>query len=345
MNRALQAFTGPLRIVPALILAVVAVSILVPDFLSDRTLGAVLDRSNINGIIALGLAVAIIAGQIDLSIGSTLAVSGLVAIALQDELGAPLAALVGVVAGAGIGAINGFMVTRLGINSLVATLASLIFFRSLALTASSGQPVSGTDFTFALLADRTLLPGITVRTVIFLGLAVILQLVISGTVLGRNLMAVGGNPHAARAAGVPASAYAFAALTFSGACAGLGGVLLALTLNTGSPAVGEQTLIAVLAAVLIGGTRLEGGAGSALGTVAGVLTIAVVVTGLEFSNVPAYYQQIVTGSILLAVVASELLPRFRTRASRAQARSAREATADDHALSAARGPTSDKDDT
>lgn len=313
-HRILAALTGELRIVPALVLALVAVSVLVPDFLGDQTLGAVLDRSNINGIIALGMAVALIAGQLDLSVGSTLAVSGLVAIGLQEQLGAPLAALAGVAVGAGIGAINGFMVTRLGVNSLVATLASLIFFRSLALTTSSGQPISGIDFDLALLVDRELLPGVTVRTTIFLLLALVLQLVISGTVVGRNLMAVGGNAHSARAAGVPASGYALAALTFSGACAGLGGVLLALTLNTGSPAVGEQTLIAVLAAVLIGGTRLEGGAGSALGTLAGVLTISVVVTAMEFSNVPAYYQQIVTGSILLAVVVSELLPRLQARA-------------------------------
>lgn len=302
-------FLGIVRYRVAIILvATIAISAsLVPGILEFRALSLSLDRVGTTALVAVGVTLVLIAGKLDLSGGAILALSGITAIGLQAELGQIPAAIVGVGVGIAAGIVNGYLVVVLRINSLVATLASMLFFRALCHFITESRPVSGLDPLFGLAVSRPIEGTFTLRAILFVLALVLLHLWLTRAVAGRNLFAVGSNPVSAEASGIRSNAYVFGTFVFAGAMAGVAGVIQSLSVNTGSPVFGESTSLLAIAAVVIGGTRLEGGRGSALGTLGGLLVIAVLTTAMEFSNVPAYIQNIVTGVILLLLI---LLDRF-----------------------------------
>ncbi|MAT18532.1 MAG: ribose ABC transporter permease [Leifsonia sp.] len=302
-------FLGIVRYRVAIILvATIAISAsLVPGILEFRALSLSLDRVGTAALVAVGVTLVLIAGKLDLSGGAILALSGITAIGLQAELGQIPAAIVGVGVGIAAGIVNGYLVVVLRINSLVATLASMLFFRALCHFITESRPVSGLDPLFGLAVSRPIEGTFTLRAIVFVLALVLLHLWLTRAVAGRNLFAVGSNPVSAEASGIRSNAYVFGTFVFAGTMAGVAGVIQSLSVNTGSPVFGESTSLLAIAAVVIGGTRLEGGRGSALGTLGGLLVIAVLTTAMEFSNVPAYIQNIVTGVILLLLI---LLDRF-----------------------------------
>ena len=302
-------FLGIVRYRVAIILvATIAISAsLVPGILEFRALSLSLDRVGTTALVAVGVPLVLIAGKLDLSGGAILALSGITAIGLQAELGQIPAAIVGVGVGIAAGIVNGYLVVVLRINSLVATLASMLFFRALCHFITESRPVSGLDPLFGLAVSRPIEGTFTLRAIVFVLALVLLHLWLTRAVAGRNLFAVGSNPVSAEASGIRSNAYVFGTFVFAGTMAGVAGVIQSLSVNTGSPVFGESTSLLAIAAVVIGGTRLEGGRGSALGTLGGLLVIAVLTTAMEFSNVPAYIQNIVTGVILLLLI---LLDRF-----------------------------------
>ncbi|UJQ95019.1 ABC transporter permease [Mariluticola halotolerans] len=288
----------------AIILAatLIVACIWVPGFASLSTASLGLDRGATIGIIAIGLTVLLIAGQIDLSGGAVFALSGIVAIGLQPSIGIWPAAFVGILAGAACGVVNGLLSVVFKVNSLVATLATMLIFRAIAHWITNSQPVAGVDIMFSLAMAKIYLDLFTVRSGLFLIALVLLHFWLTRTVSGRNLFAVGSNATAAESSGIAANVVLFFSFVFASTLAGLAGVLQSLTANTGSPVFGEDLTVMVIAAVVVGGTRLEGGRGSALGTLGGVLTIASLTTAMEFQSVPAYIQQVVTGLILILLV-------------------------------------------
>ncbi|MDG4648683.1 ABC transporter permease [Roseibacterium sp. SDUM158017] len=290
------------RIAVILALTVGIATAIVPGFASLTTLSLAVDRGAAMGIVAVGLTVLLIAGKIDLSVGSVFAVSGIVAIQLQPALGLWPAAIVGVLAGMLCGAINGFVTVQLKVNALVATLATMLMFRAVAHWLTDSQPLAGGHIMFSIELSRIYLDLFTARSALFLLLVLALHVWLSRTVGGRNLYAVGSNSEAAEASGLPVDRIVFLGFIFAGGMAGLAGVLQALATNTGSPVFGAEMTVAVIAAVVVGGTRIEGGRGSALGTLGGVLTIAALTTAMEFQSVPAYFQRIVAGLILILIV-------------------------------------------
>ncbi len=211
--------------------------------------------------------------------------------------------IVGVLAGA----INGALVVVLKINSLVATLASMLFFRALCHLITESRPISGVDPFFGIPLTPPLAGTVSMRVVLFLALIVLLHVWLTRAVSGRNLFAVGSNPASAAASGVRANLYLFGAFVFAGTMAGIAGVTFSVASNTGSPMFGDTIVLTAIAAVVIGGTRLEGGVGSALGTLGGLLTLAALTTAMEYQSIPAYVQDIVTGAILILLI---LLDRF-----------------------------------
>lgn len=290
------------RVVFILAITLVISTIFVPSFFTTGTLNITLDRAATMGIIAVGLTVLLIAGQIDLSSGAILGLTGIVAMGLQPQLGSVGAALVGVLVGAAVGVVNGILVVKLHVNSLVATLASMLAVRAVAHWITGSQPISGQDMMFGLSVSRTIAGLFNFRSLLFLVLIVALHFWLTKTISGRNLFAVGSNALAATASGVRSDRYLFGGFVFAGLCAGMAGVIQSLSVNTGSPVFGETLTVTVIAAVVVGGTRIEGGRGSALGTLGGVLTLAALTTAMEFQSVPAYIQQIVTGSILILLI-------------------------------------------
>lgn len=301
------------RVAVTLAVAVTACVLLVPGFASATTAGLALDRAASVGLLAAGLTVLLISGKIDLSGGAVFALAGIVAVQLQPQIGILPGALVATAVGMAAGALNGALVIWARINSLVATLATMLMFRAMAHLITESQPVSGIDIMFALEISRTIGGIFTLRGILFLCLIVVLHVWLTRTVAGRNVFATGSNVAAARASGIREQRVHFGAFVFASGLAGLAGILQSLSVNTGSPTFGADLTILAITATVVGGTLIEGGRGSALGTLGGVAVIAVLTTGMEFSSVPAYVQQIVIGVILLMIVALDRTIGFGPR--------------------------------
>ncbi|WP_246680558.1 ABC transporter permease [Mesorhizobium sp. B2-4-13] len=289
-------------------------ALVVPGYLSASTLSLGLDRAATIGLIAIGLTVLLIAGQIDLSGGAVFALAGIISVMLQREIGILPAAIVGILVGTVAGAINGALVVGLKVNSLVLTLATMLIFRSLAHWITNSQPVTGTDIMLSLALAKIYLEIFTIRSALFIVLIVLLHLWLTRSIPGRNVFAVGSNPAAAKESGIASDRIVFLGFVFAGTLAGLAGVLQSLVTNTGSPVFGSELTVAVIAAVVVGGTRLEGGRGSALGTLGGVLTIGSLTIAMEFQSVPAYVQQVVSGLILILLVVLDRVVTTKGRA-------------------------------
>ena len=290
------------RVVVILLATLVIAATFVPGFFEARTLSLGIDRVATMGLIAIGLTVVLIAGQLDLSGGAILALSGIAAVGLQSSLGQVPAALVGIGVGLLAGCFNAILVVILRINSLVATLASMLLFRAICHLITDSRPVSGIDPFFGIPLTQPLLGTVSIRVLIFLALILMLHVWLTSTVVGRNLFAVGSNAASAGASGIRSRAYLFGAFVFSGLMASVAGVTFGIASNTGSPVFGDTIVLTSIAAVVIGGTRLEGGIGSALGTLGGLLTLAALTTAMEYQSIPAYVQDIVTGAILLLLI-------------------------------------------
>lgn len=290
------------RVIVFLAVTLVVSSIVVPTFFTVSTLGLTLDRAATIGIIAVGLTVLLIAGQIDLSSTAVLALSGIVAISFQGQIGSVPAAILGVLVGTVVGVVNGILVVKFQVNSLVATLAMMLSVRAIAHWVTNSQPISGVDVLFGLGVSRSIGGIFTFRSLLFLALILALSFWLTRTVAGRNLFAVGSNATAATASGVRTKRYLYGGFTFAGTCSGVAGVIQSLSVNTGSPVFGDTLIVVVVAAVVVGGTRIEGGRGSALGTLGGVLTLTALTIAMEYQSVSAYVQQVVTGTILILLI-------------------------------------------
>ncbi|KAA3450303.1 ABC transporter permease [Mesorhizobium sp. SARCC-RB16n] len=313
MTRALV-LASQYRVVIILGLTLVISALVVPGYLSASTLSLGLDRAATIGLIAIGLTVLLIAGQIDLSGGAVFALAGIISVILQREIGILPAAIVGILVGTVAGAINGALVVGLKVNSLVLTLATMLIFRSLAHWITNSQPVTGTDIMLSLALAKIYLEIFTIRSALFIILIVLLHVWLTRSIPGRNVFAVGSNPAAAKESGIASDRIVFLGFVFAGMLAGLAGVLQSLVTNTGSPVFGSELTVAVIAAVVVGGTRLEGGRGSALGTLGGVLTIGSLTIAMEFQSIPAYVQQVVSGLILILLVVLDRVVTTKGRA-------------------------------
>jgi inositol transport system permease protein len=297
-----ELFAGRLGIVVTLVVLAGVLAVLNPNFLSAANLTNVIRQVSINGILAVGVTVVLLTGGVDLSLGSVVAVTGVVAAHLAHPGGYPLAVPIaaGILAGAACGAVNGVVVARCGVPSFIATLGMMTAARGLALVLSDGRPISNMSPALTRLAGDV--AGVPIPALILAAVAVAVAWTLKNVRWGRYLYAVGGNVQAARAAGIRVRGVAFLAYTLCGALAGLAGVVLASRITTGQPNAGVGYELDAIAAVVIGGTRLSGGVGGVGGTLLGVLLMGVIGNGLDLLNVPSYYQQIVKGLIIVGAV-------------------------------------------
>ena len=297
-----ELLAGRLGIVIALLALAAVLAVLKPHFLSAANLTNVVRQVSINGILAVGVTVVLLTGGVDLSLGSLVAVTGVVAAHLAHPGEYPLAVPVaaGILAGAACGSVNGAVVTRCGVPSFIATLGMMTAARGLALVLSDGRPVSNMSPALTRLAGDV--AGIPVPALILAAVAAAVAWSLRNLRWGRYLYAVGGNELAARAAGIRVQVVKVAAYVLCGALSGLAGVVLAARITTGQPNAGAGYELDAIAAVVIGGTRLSGGVGGVGGTLLGVLLMGVIGNGLDLLNVPSYYQQIVKGVIIIGAV-------------------------------------------
>jgi ribose transport system permease protein len=287
-----------------------------PGFFSVANVVNVALSIAVTGILAVGMTAVILTGGIDLSVGSVVALSGVAAAMAAAASGSPALAALGVAlaVGALTGAMNGALIGYLRVPAFVATLAMLTVARGLAYIVSSGQSIGNLPSSFGALGGAIVLgvpaPVIVMATVMLAG-----GFVLSRTVFGRHVYAVGGNPEAAWLAGVDTRRVTWLVYLLNGALAGLGGLTLASRLGAGVPNSGLQYELDVIAAVVIGGTSLTGGRGTIAGTLWGTVFIGVLTNGLNLANVDPYVQKIALGVVIVAAVIADQVSR-RTRGER-----------------------------
>jgi inositol transport system permease protein len=274
-----------------------------PNFLTMQNLLIVVRQISINGILAVGVTYVLLTGGVDLSLGSVVALTGVVAasFAHPGEFPVLVPVALGMLAGTACGAVNGAVITFGRIAPFIVTLGMMTVARGLALVLSGGRPVSNLSREFTSIGSGDLL-GLPLPVAILAGVAIISHVFLGNTRLGRYVYAVGGNEHAARAAGINVTGVKIFAYTVCGTMAGLAGVVLASRITTGQPNAGIAYELDAIAAVVIGGTSLSGGVGGIRGTILGALLMGVINNGLDLLNVSSYYQQNVKGLIIVGAV-------------------------------------------
>ena len=288
-----------------------------PAFLKVSNLRGLLNRISVIAIIAIGMTLVIITAGIDLSVGSLIALSAVLTTYLIREYGgaweaSAMAMVLCSIAGAGtcalLGAFTGSMVTFLEVPAFIATLSMMLIASGLAFIISSSETIYQLPDSFTALGRGTLfgVPNPVVLTVV---LYVIAHIVMTRTVFGRHVYAVGGNPDAARLSGVPVRLVLLSCYTICGALAGLGGVIRASELNTGTPIFGFMKELDVIAAVVVGGTSLYGGEGRILGTLIGALIMGVVLNGMNLLDIESHTQKVFLGLIILGAVVLDQLKK------------------------------------
>jgi ribose transport system permease protein len=272
------------------------------NFLQYSNFSLILADVAVLGIVSIGQAIAIISGGFDLSVSGTLPL-GAVAYADFSNRGMawPLAAFVVVLIGAAVGAGNGFVVARLGINPLITTLATLSITAGLAFTITNGVTVAFNDLSAGFWGNNAF-STIEWGVIAFLLLAAIGMAVLRYSVYGRSLYALGGNREASRLAGIRVNLVTASVYVVCGACAAFAGVITASQLLAGSATVGSDANLRSITAVILGGAALTGGVGGIGGTMLGVLLLGTIADGMALMQVQTYYQEIATGCVLLIAV-------------------------------------------
>jgi ribose transport system permease protein len=270
-------------------------------FLSGQNIHNVARQISFDAIIAFGEVIVLIAGGIDLSIGSVLALSAALTMGLQPY-GVGVAVGAALLMGITVGAVNGLLVTKGKIVPFIVTLGSMTVVYGVMLTYTKQQPIPGQVEWFTVFGNGSIGP-IPIPTIIMLGLLVILHVVLTRTRFGRNMYAVGGNEEAAHQAGIKVNRHRFWAFVICGFCAALSGVLLASRLNSSTIHIGLQTPLAILAACIMGGASILGGRGSIIGAFWGVLTLGILSNGLRLLSVFTFVQDAIRALLFITVVA------------------------------------------
>ena len=273
------------------------------SFFTLSNFNVVLLQVSTNALLATGATYVILTGGIDLSVGSVVGVSGVVAAMVAQRDGVPwtvAAVAAGIAAGGAVGLLNGFLVAVARVPAFVATLGTMTIALGIAYVLSDGQPISGLSDAFLAVSDQ--LYGFPVPVILMMVAVVVSWLLLSRTRLGLHIYATGGNPQAARVAGVDLRAIRLTVYTISGLLAGLAGVVLASRATAGIATTGTGYELNAIAAAVIGGISLMGGRGSIFGTVFGFMIIGVLDNGLNILNVSPFYQLIIKGVIIIGAV-------------------------------------------
>ncbi|GAA1802250.1 ABC transporter permease [Agromyces neolithicus] len=300
----------------SLIVIVAVFSFLSPHFFTTNNLVSILTAATVTGILALGTTFVIITGGIDLSIGTGMVLCGVMAGVFLTYLGWPLWA--GVTAtilfGALIGLVNGVNISVFGIPPFIATLGMMLIAAGLSLVISGTKPIYFTETPdFQSIMNLSIIPGMRfpLGVAIFIVMIIVAAVLLSRTILGRYTFSIGSNEAATALSGVNVRRWKIIIYTVSGLFVGLAGVLSASRLSSAQPTGGMGLELEAIAAVVIGGTSLQGGKGSIVGTVIGALIMAVLTNGLRIISVPQEWQSVAVGIVILVAVYLDMLRRRR----------------------------------
>jgi ribose transport system permease protein len=305
-------WAGQAPLITLLILCIVT-SLLTSRFLSPINLTNIFVQSSIMAVIAMGMTFVIICGGFDLSVGSTVALSGCIAAMAMLKFGIFAGVVSGIATGSAVGLANGLIVAALKVNPFIATLGSMVLVRGVVYIITGGAPVSGDDGlpgAFVAFGNARLF-GIHYLVWVPLVLLIVLSVVMQLTPYGRRVYATGGNREAAYLSGVAVERVIASTYVWCGALAGVAGVMLAARLQSGQPTAGEFYELTAIAAVVLGGASLYGGEGTLYKSVIGVFIMIVLGNGLNLLNVDSYWQRVAVGAVVIAAAAAD---RLRSRA-------------------------------
>ena len=284
------------------VLLVLFMLIKAPNFGTVSNLFNVARSISISAILAAGMTFVIITTGIDLSVGSTIAVSGCIAVlAAQQGLNPLLAILLGMVIGALIGLINGFLIAYCNLAAFIVTLGTMTFMRGLAYTITGGLPIVDNGLNFRALGNGYLF-HVPIPFIVMIIVYVVMWIVLDKTKYGSHVYAVGGNAEAARLAGINVKGVLLSVYVIAGLCAGLAGCIFAARVVSAQPTAGDGYEMDAIAAAVLGGTSLMGGKGKIPGTLIGAIIFGVLTTGLVLMNVPFFTQQLVKGIVIIIAV-------------------------------------------
>ncbi|WP_462411341.1 ABC transporter permease [Neobacillus sp. Marseille-QA0830] len=293
-----------------LIVLFIALSFMAPNFLDTVNMLNVVKQVSITAIIAAAMTLVILTGGIDLSVGSILAVSGVVSVMLvENGANVFLAMFIGMVIGYIAGLINGFFIANTKLPPFIVTLGSMTYLRGIAYVLCGGTPIVLSSTTFKFFGSGNII-GIPTPVFIMVFVYVIIFIALKYTMFGRHVYAIGGNEEAARLTGIKVERNILQVYAISGLLSGVAGVVLAGRLYSGQPNAGIGIELDAIAAVILGGTSFTGGVGKIQMTIVGVLIMGFIGNGLTLLDVDYYWQQIVKGGVIVLAV---LLDRLRMR--------------------------------
>lgn len=301
-NNIKKVLLGDQGLLVIFLVALVLVSLFVPNFFSLRNMIGLSQSVVTVGLVACTMMMCLATRDFDLSVGSTVAFSGMVAVMVSNTSGSiPMGMLAAIAAGAAVGMVNGVVIAKLGVNALIATLATMQIVRGMSLIVSDGRAVGiqNPDFYNIALSQHF---GIPTPVIVLIIAFVVFGLILNRSVFGRNALAVGGNPDAARLAGVRVDWTRIIIFTLQGVMCAIAGILLASRVTSGQPNAATGLELSVISACVLGGVSLAGGRATITGVVVGVLILGIAENVMNLLNIQAFYQYVVRGAILLFAV-------------------------------------------
>ena len=295
-----------------LLLLILVMSLINDLFFQFDNMINIIRQTAFLGVVAMGMTLVILTAGIDLSVGSLMAISACIMGVAATEWGVPpaLAILLGLLAGAFMGVVNGFVITKGKIQPFIATLGMMVLARGLVLLITGGLAVRDIPESMLVFGGGQRLFGIPYSAYVFVAVAIVAWILLNKTTLGRNVVAVGGNAEASRTSGIRVDRTKIIVYGICGFFCAIAGLIYMGRVNSVPPLMASGMELQAITAVALGGTSLAGGNGSIVGTVIGVLTIGVLNNGLQLMNVSAAWQQVVLGGMIVIVV---ILDSWRKR--------------------------------
>lgn len=282
------------------IICVIGFSFASEYFLDFGNIKNILVQTSTIGLIALGLTFVMINGNIDLSVGAVVALAASLAVDLQTH-GIPFAVIIALSSGILLGVINGLIVWKTGVDAFIVTLGAMIGIRGLVFVYTQEQSFFAENFAYSDFGSSSVV-GMPTLAIMFIAFAILMHLLLTYTVHGRNTYAVGGNRQAAIDAGVRVGPHMVINFAICGFFAALAGVTLSTQMGASTPNLGRDFELWAITAIVLGGTKLAGGQGSIIGTLGGVVAIGVLRNGMNLLQVPSFYVLVIMGTILIAVL-------------------------------------------
>jgi ribose transport system permease protein len=302
----------------ALMVLIVYFSWASPYFFNFDNMNGILVATSVTGVLAIGETFVIIAGGIDLSIGTVMSLSAVMTGVAVTKMGLPMpvGVVIGILTGGFMGLVNGILIARLKLPPFIATLGTLSVARGLALVISGAIPIyfaNAPEFNSVVMGSTLgdFLPWFAVPNIaiVLFGVAILASFILSKSVLGRYAYAIGSNEEAVRLSGVSVDKWKMGVYILCGLFAGLGGVLLAARVNSAQPALGYGYELDAITAVIIGGASLSGGVGTILGTIIGAFIVKTLTNGLQIMSVANEWQIVITGVVVILAVYLDIVRR------------------------------------